>query len=281
MQMRIRVKDWNKFQHYKDRNPLWIKLHKKVLDDFDFQRLPLASRALAPMLWLLASEYEGGVIEASLDEIAFRMRTTVEDLNTGLKPLLSSKFFDTYEDASNLIADVKHDAIPEKRREETETETKGSGLVVKLQTPPAVLPFQLPVWVPEKAWLAYLEMRKAKKVATTDRAKELVVKELKRLMDSGSNPEEVLYQSIRNSWTDVYPLKEQYVAGKNNQAGRQSAGQARTERTRSILTEALRERHGDSAMAGSDMPADADGNHVGGVGALLVRGAKGVSGVGD
>lgn len=277
--MRIRVKDWNKFQHYKDRNPLWIKLHKKVLDDFDFQRLPLASRALAPMLWLLASEYEGGVIEASLEEIAFRMRTSVEDLNNGLKPLLSSKFFDTCGDASNSLAEVKHDAIPEKRRVETERETKEVGLVVKLQVPPASLPFQPPIWVPEKAFLAYLEMRKAKKVATTDRAKELVVKELKKLMDAGHNPEEVLYQSIRNSWTDVYPLKDSN--GKNNAARTQSAGQARTERTRSVLTEVLRERHGDSALDGPDLSGDQHGNHVSGTRPLLVRGAKELSDSGD
>ena len=53
LRARIRPKNWHSFQHYKDRDPTWIKLHKKLLDDYEFQSLPLASRALAPMLWLL------------------------------------------------------------------------------------------------------------------------------------------------------------------------------------------------------------------------------------
>jgi len=27
----LRVKNWGKFQHYKDRNPPWIKLHRGLL----------------------------------------------------------------------------------------------------------------------------------------------------------------------------------------------------------------------------------------------------------
>ena len=60
------VKSWDRFQHYRDRNPPWVKLHKQFLDDFDFHSLPVASRALAPMLWLLASEHDhpkGGAID--------------------------------------------------------------------------------------------------------------------------------------------------------------------------------------------------------------------------
>jgi hypothetical protein len=64
--LRLTPKNWKSFQHYKDRAPPWIKLHKTLLDDFKFSRLPLASRALAPCIWLLASEYEGGEINASV-----------------------------------------------------------------------------------------------------------------------------------------------------------------------------------------------------------------------
>jgi hypothetical protein len=108
--MILTPKNWGSFQHYKDRAPAWIKLHRGLLDDFEFARLPVASKALAPFLWLLASEYEGGQIDASIDELAFRLRMSPGDLSTALKPLIDGHFFD----ASEPLAECKRAAIPEK-----------------------------------------------------------------------------------------------------------------------------------------------------------------------
>lgn len=91
--MSITPKNWTSFQHYKDRSPSWIKLHRGLLDDFAFNRLPVASRALAPILWLLASEYEDGCIAASNEEIAFRFRMPLAELEDALRPLIDSGFF--------------------------------------------------------------------------------------------------------------------------------------------------------------------------------------------
>jgi hypothetical protein len=113
-------KNWSSFQHYKDRAPAWIKLHKRLLDDYEFSCLQVASRALAPMLWLLASEYDGGKITASTAEISFRLRMTEADLIDAVKPLIQSGFFEC---DSELLADCKHDAITEKKEEE-EVENK-------------------------------------------------------------------------------------------------------------------------------------------------------------
>lgn len=112
--MSLTPKNWDTFQHYKDRAPAWIKLHRGLLDDYAFSRLPLASRALAPLLWLLASEYDGGKITASPAEIAFRLRTTEKELVAALKPLTDQGFFVF---ASVVLADCKQDAIPERERE--------------------------------------------------------------------------------------------------------------------------------------------------------------------
>jgi hypothetical protein len=39
----LRVKNWSEFQHYKDRNPPWIKLHRTLLDhDYEAAILALA-----------------------------------------------------------------------------------------------------------------------------------------------------------------------------------------------------------------------------------------------
>src|SRR5690606_23190837 len=97
-------KDWSDFQHYRDRRPAWIKLHKHLLDDFEFQRLPVASRALAPMLWLLASESNDGTIDYNVEKLAFRLRGNPEEIEQGVKPLIENGFFILEGDASDVLA---------------------------------------------------------------------------------------------------------------------------------------------------------------------------------
>lgn len=116
--MIIQPKNWHEFQHYKDRSPAWIKLHKSILDNYEYHQLPLASKALAPFIWLLASEYTDGKIDAPIEKIAFRVRLTVKELESALQPLISSTFFTVYHDDSEPLADCKQSAMLEKRREE-------------------------------------------------------------------------------------------------------------------------------------------------------------------
>ena len=52
----LEVKNWKQFQHYRDRDPQWIKLYRKVLADYEFSRLQDASKLLLICIWLLASE---------------------------------------------------------------------------------------------------------------------------------------------------------------------------------------------------------------------------------
>ena len=122
--MKIQPKNWNEFQHYKDRSPVWIKLHRRILDDYEYHCLPLASKAIAPFLWLLASEYTDGIIEGSDDKIAFRLRVTVKEMKTAVEPLITSGFFTMYQDDIEPIASGYQDACLEKRREETEKEKR-------------------------------------------------------------------------------------------------------------------------------------------------------------
>lgn len=110
----IRPKNWSDFQHYKDRSPAWIKLHRGILDDYDFACLPIASRALAPVLWLLASQYDDGNIPAEPARIAHRLRWDEKELIDALIPLIEKGFF---LDASGVLADCKQGACLEKEGE--------------------------------------------------------------------------------------------------------------------------------------------------------------------
>ena len=153
--MKLIPKNWDNFQHYKHRSPPWIKLHRNLLDDMHYQRLPIASKALAPMLWLLASESNTGVIEKTTEEIAFRLRMLEKDVINAIKPLIDNGFFS---DADNVLADSLQDATTEKRqsrvREEKEKET------------------DTPVGVSSSIFKDYLAVRKAKKSPLTKTALE-------------------------------------------------------------------------------------------------------------
>lgn len=118
--MLIVPNNWAELQHYKDRNPPWIKLHKKLLDNFDFQSLPVASRALAPMLWLLASEHENGVIDALPEKLAFRLRMSESAARDALKPLIDKAFFSVMQGDSSVLARGKQGAMPETEAEKRE-----------------------------------------------------------------------------------------------------------------------------------------------------------------
>src|ERR1700743_1128364 len=120
--MILTPKNWNEFQHYKDREPSWIKLHKSLLTNYEYICLPIASKALAPMLWLLASEYKDGIIDASLDKIAFRLTMTRGDLAEAQALLMDAGVCD----ASEPLADCKQRACLEEEREKEDIEKRKS-----------------------------------------------------------------------------------------------------------------------------------------------------------
>lgn len=53
------VPNWEKFQHYGDRNPPWIKLYTKLLSNPDFLDLTLAERGLLMSIWVTYASCSG------------------------------------------------------------------------------------------------------------------------------------------------------------------------------------------------------------------------------
>ena len=113
--MVIRIKDWHKFQHFKDRRPPWVKLYRDLLDDLEWHELePKAAKALV-MLWLIASENDGELPE--LKKLAFRLRISEAATNEVCSKL--SHWLS--QDDIKVISDGYQDDRPET---ETETETE-------------------------------------------------------------------------------------------------------------------------------------------------------------
>jgi len=68
-------------------------------------------------------------------------------------------------------------------------------------------PFVLPDWISAEDWTSYEAMRERMRKPMTDGARRLVVLELEKLRKGGEVVADVLQQSVRNSWLDVYPVK--------------------------------------------------------------------------
>jgi len=57
----IRVKNWNEYQHYKDRSAPWIKLHKELLSSHFWVMGSDASKLLAICIMLLAQRNDNKI----------------------------------------------------------------------------------------------------------------------------------------------------------------------------------------------------------------------------
>jgi uncharacterized phage protein (TIGR02220 family) len=113
----LRVKNWAEFQHYKDRNPPWIKLHRTLLDDYEFSCLQDASKAHLMLIWLFASQRDGLVPN---DPKFLKMKLGLYS-DPNLKYFISHGLLIPEQSASKVLAECEQDApLEEKRREETE-----------------------------------------------------------------------------------------------------------------------------------------------------------------
>jgi hypothetical protein len=127
----MRIKHWNKFQHFKDRKPPWVKLYRDLLDDLDWHELDAQASKVLVMLWLIASEDEGRIPPTKT--LAFRLRMTEKQTNDCLNKLSHwleqddiNTISERYQDDS---LETERETEKEKEKEaETKRGTKGSRL---------------------------------------------------------------------------------------------------------------------------------------------------------
>ena len=76
--MALCVKNWQRFQHYHNDNPAWLKLYRELLDDPEYHSMdPLAAKYL-PLLWLACAPTLGEL--PPIDKLAFRLRISKDQL---------------------------------------------------------------------------------------------------------------------------------------------------------------------------------------------------------
>ena len=120
----MRIKNWKKFQHFKNRRPPWIKLYRELLDDPKWHELTGEDAKFLVMLWLLASEDEAlkGYLP-DIKAISFRLRMSEEEIEQRFQTL-----DEWLCDDINVTSEGYQDDTPETEgetyKEEKETETE-------------------------------------------------------------------------------------------------------------------------------------------------------------
>ncbi len=126
--MKLEIRNWRHFQHYKDRRPPWVKLYVEVLDDFDedgnpkrFRSLPDTAKLTFLMLLALASRYNGIIPTDDPQWLASHTGIAPESVN--IKPLLQAEYIHASKDASNPASKVAPKVLGSETETERDTET--------------------------------------------------------------------------------------------------------------------------------------------------------------
>jgi len=194
----MRIKNWNKFQHFKDRKPIWIKLYRDLLDDLNWHELDGKSAKALVMIWLIASEDCGKLPDTK--SLAFRLRMSekdTKDIVTRLSAWLE-------QDDIDGISNVYQDDMPEKRREETDKEKETD----------------TPLGVSQQVWDSFVKQRKTKKAQVT----ALVIDGIQKEADkAGWTLEMALNEVVVRNWQS---FKAEWVKDKVSNTERLSNSMA-------------------------------------------------------
>jgi len=100
-QPKLRVPNWEAHQHYKDRNPPWIKLYNTLLEDYDFATLPDLSKGHLILIWLYASRTKN---EIPSDPGFLKFKLGLHEM-PDLKGLVEAGFLEFTEETLAIYSD--------------------------------------------------------------------------------------------------------------------------------------------------------------------------------
>jgi len=197
--MTLRVKNWSKHQHFKDRTPPWIKLYRDILDDPDWHALDGDVAKLLIGIWLIASEdetHEGRLPDER--RLAFRLRVKESFLKQALTKLSNWLISDDIEAISSRYRrDTPETERETEREKETEKEIEVRDIAL------------YPPEVPESLWVDFLKLRKAKKAPWNQTALDGFRREA---ATAGYTLEQAIRTTCERGWQG---FKAEWVMGKN------------------------------------------------------------------
>lgn len=137
----LSVPNWDEMQHYKDRTPPWIKLQNELLENYEFECLPDASKAHLLCIWLLASR-TNNKMNPDPRWIGRKIGANSEvDINILIKSgflQLNQELPSVEHDASKMLQTVEQDAIPEREGEREKSRVEEDKSRGKVDKPSAI-----------------------------------------------------------------------------------------------------------------------------------------------
>jgi len=109
------VKNWEEFQQYKDRDPKWIKVHRDLLYDYEFDNLDELCQMHLVKIWLLAAKIDNKIP----NDAVWIGRQIGAKSKVDLKQLCTAGFLVMYESVQDCT-EVYLEAEAETYKEETE-----------------------------------------------------------------------------------------------------------------------------------------------------------------
>ena len=182
----MQVKNWAKFQHFKDRRPPWVKLYRDILDDIEWHKLDGDSAKMLINVWLIASEYSGQLPDIAT--LAFRLRITENQVKKSLSMLGHWLISERYQDDIEVIQKISATDIevPLREREETEREKETE---VKKVSPPNGVSITV--------WQDFQKLRRTLKAPITETAMAGIQREADK---AGYSLEKALTTCVERSW---------------------------------------------------------------------------------
>lgn len=124
MKVYFKVRNFEKFQHYKDRNPPWIKLYNHILEDYDFSKLQDLTKLQLILIWLLASRLNNKI---PYDSDWVRQKIGCKS-KPNLKELEKMMFIEVFHDDDSVLADCTQDDDREREKIKEEKKIEKSSL---------------------------------------------------------------------------------------------------------------------------------------------------------
>lgn len=112
-----------------------------------------------------------------------------------------------------------------------------------------------PEGVSDVSWKEFLALRKKKRATNTPHAIDLIFREIQKLKEQGFSPQDLIDQTLRRGWIDVYPIKE-----KNDAIARTITTATKTDRLRASALRAA--EAGGYASSGRSSEAGYDNDAI-------------------
>jgi hypothetical protein len=210
------LRNWSKYQHYKDRNPPWVKLYTAWPDDYEWSCWSDASKLLAVCIVMLAGRVQNRI---PLDPVWIQQRCGLKK-TPDLSELFAVGFIQEIQEvqspeqnASNVLAGCKQDAsetlaLARSRETETDRGREGGAIAPRLPDSPSAktqADAELPPGLDPAAWSRWTDYRKQIRKALKPVSIPAAQRELAAF---GADQAAVVEQSIANGWQGLFALKE-------------------------------------------------------------------------